>query len=175
MSSDTVLEGELIGFRWLKEDGSFAIARIRGTDQREVVAVGPLGHIQPGQHMTLRGHWETRSMFGRQFRTRSVVVEDPKSLLGLERYLSDGAVKGLGPIFARRVVDHFGNDTLRIIDEEPHRLLEVEGIGKKRVATITEHWQTASSPRASPFAASASARPCRIASSIALVPTPSAW
>ncbi|HCH64429.1 MAG: ATP-dependent RecD-like DNA helicase [Deltaproteobacteria bacterium] len=142
MSGENTLEGELIGFRWVSDDGSFAIARLRGPDQREVVAVGPLGHIQPGQHMTLRGHWETRSMFGRQFRARSVVVEDPKSLLGLERYLSDGAVKGLGPTFARRVVDHFGNDTLRIIDEEPQRLMEVSGIGKKRVATITEHWQT---------------------------------
>ncbi len=148
MSADHTLEGELIGFRWVKDDGSFAIARVRGPDQREVVAVGPLGHVQPGQHITLRGHWETRSMFGRQFRTRAVVVEDPKSLLGLERYLSDGAVKGLGPTFARRVVDRFGKDTLRIIDEEPERLLEVSGIGKKRVATIVAHWQTGQAHRA---------------------------
>ncbi len=142
MSAENTLEGELIGFRWVKDDGSFAIARVRGPDQREVVAVGPLGHVQPGQHLTLQGQWETRSMFGRQFRARQVLVEDPKSLIGLERYLADGAVKGLGPTFARRVVDHFGKDTLQIIDQHPERLLEVSGIGQKRVATIVEHWQT---------------------------------
>lgn len=141
MSGQETLEGELIGFRWMKDDGSWAIARIRADDGLEVVAVGPLGHVQPGQHLTLRGQWEQKSMFGRQFRTRQVMVADPRSLRGLERYLSDGAVKGLGPTFARRVVDHFGADTLQIIDAEPERLLEVAGIGQKRVATIVQHWE----------------------------------
>jgi len=142
MSTDETLEGELIKHRWVKEDGSFSISHIRGPDDREVVAVGPLGHVQPGQAVTLRGTWENRSLYGRQFRTRHVAVDDPKSLLGLRRYLAGGAIKGMGRRLADRVVDYFEQDTLRIIDEDPERLREVPGIGKKLVATIIASWET---------------------------------
>ena len=135
------LEGELLGFRFVKDDGSWAVARVRGTDGREVVAVGPLGHVQPGQHVTLAGSWQEKALFGRQFKVRQVMVADPRTLRGLELYLSDGGVRGLGPTFARRVVERFGNDTLRIIDDEPERLLEVPGIGRKRLDSIIDAWE----------------------------------
>ncbi len=135
------LEGEVIGFRYVKDDGSFAIVRMRLADGREVAAVGPLGHVQAGQHLTLHGTWEDRAMFGRQYRVRTVSVADPRTLRGIELYLAGGSVKGLGPAFARRIIDYFGSDTLRIIDDEPHRLLEVPGIGQKKVADILEAWK----------------------------------
>ena len=135
------LEGELLGFRFVKDDGSWAVARVRAADGREVVAVGPLGHVQPGQHITLAGSWQEKALFGRQFKVRQVMVADPRTLRGLELYLSDGGVKGLGPTFARRVVERFGTDTLRIIDDEPEKLLEVAGIGQKRLDAIVEGWE----------------------------------
>ncbi|RME22164.1 MAG: ATP-dependent RecD-like DNA helicase, partial [Deltaproteobacteria bacterium] len=132
--------GELVRFVYCTDDGSFAVARLRAEGHGEVTAVGPLGHVTAGQHVQLTGHWTDHPSFGRQFKVESVVVEDPRTVRGIERYLASGAVKGLGRTFARRVVDRFGADTLRVIAETPERLLEVEGIGRKRMEQIRRQW-----------------------------------
>ncbi|MEC8191943.1 MAG: ATP-dependent RecD-like DNA helicase [Myxococcota bacterium] len=134
------IEGELLGFTFRTEDGGFSVARIRTDDQRRIIAVGPIGHVTEGQHLILKGSWVTHASHGRQFKVKTVLVEDPRTDRGLIRYLSSGAVTGLGKEFAKRVVDAFGVDTLRIIEEEPERLREVPGIGKKRMETIRDHW-----------------------------------
>ena len=138
---DQSLEGELLKFSYSTDDGSFAVARLRRGDGAEVLVVGPIGHVLEGQHLSLTGRWADHPAFGRQFKVQSVLVEDPRTLRGLERYLSSGAVQGLGPVFAQRVVDHFGLDTLRIIAEQPERLQEVEGIGKKRMEQLKAQWE----------------------------------
>lgn len=134
------LEGELLGFAFKTEDGGFSVARIRSEGEGQVVAVGPIGHVTAGQHLMLTGRWATHAIHGRQFKVDSVLVEDPRTDRGLIRYLSSGAVTGLGKEFAKRVVETFGVDTLRVIEEEPERLQEVPGIGKKRMERIREHW-----------------------------------
>ncbi len=135
------LEGELVGFNFCREDGSWAVARVRDATRVETVVVGPVGHVNEGAHLSMTGRWKRHSQFGRQFEVATVLVDDPRTLAGLERYLGSGAVKGLGPAFARRVVASFGLDTLRVIEEEPDRLLDVEGIGRKRVEQIVSHWE----------------------------------
>ena len=105
--------------------------------------MGPLGHVNRGQHVVLSGRWATHPSFGRQFKVDSVLVEDPRTLTGIERYLSSGAVKGLGPTFARRVVEHFGLETLDVIEHEPERLREVSGIG----ASVPRSSRTGARPR----------------------------
>ena len=140
-ASEAVVEGELVAFTFRADDGAFAVARIRPERAHEIVAVGALGHVQEGQHLTLHGRWVEHPSFGRQLKVSRFLVEDPRTLRGLRRYLGSGSVKGLGPTFARRVVEHFGHDTLRVIEEEPQRLREVPGIGKKRVATIVANWE----------------------------------
>ncbi len=132
--------GELVGFTFQSPDGGYAVARLRGDDGGTFTAVGPLAHVLEGQHVRLDGAWERHPSYGRQFRARSVLVEDPRTIAGLERYLASGAVKGLGPTIARRVVERFGLDTLRVIEHEPERLLEVPGLGRKRLAEIRAHW-----------------------------------
>jgi exodeoxyribonuclease V alpha subunit len=134
------IEGELTGFTYRTDDGGFAVARVR-TAEGEAIAVGPLGHVGEGQHVALTGRWSTHAQYGRRFRVESVMVDDPRTLRGLERYLGSGAVKGLGKEFARRVVAEFGLQTLDVIENEPERLLSVEGIGKKRLEKIIEHWE----------------------------------
>ena len=141
MEQDGRLEGELHGFTYRAADGSFAVARVRVERGGEVTAVGPIGHVTEGQHLALEGRWIEHPQFGKQFKVQRFLVEDPRTRKGLERYLSSGAVHGLGPEFARRVVEHFGLETLRIIEEQPDRLLEVKGIGKKRLAEIVTHWE----------------------------------
>jgi exodeoxyribonuclease V alpha subunit len=134
------IEGELTGFTYRTDDGGFAVARVR-TEDGEAIAVGPVGHVGEGQHVSLSGRWSTHNQYGRRFKVESVMVDDPRTLRGLERYLGSGAVKGLGKEFARRVVAEFGLKTLEVIENEPEKLLVVEGIGKKRLEKIIEHWE----------------------------------
>jgi exodeoxyribonuclease V alpha subunit len=74
---------------------------------------------------------------GRQFEVVSYTTVLPATIQGIRRYLGSGLVKGIGPVFAERVVEHFGLDTLKIIEDEPGRLVEVPGLGPKRTAKIT--------------------------------------
>ncbi|MCK6506395.1 ATP-dependent RecD-like DNA helicase [Myxococcota bacterium] len=140
-SAEQTLEGELLRFQYQADDGAFAVARIKLAGGGEALAVGPLGHVTEGQHLNLTGRWTEHPAFGRQFKVQGVLVEDPRTLRGLERYLASGAVQGLGPVFAQRVVEHFGLDTLRVIAEQPERLQEVEGIGKKRMEQLKAQWE----------------------------------
>jgi exodeoxyribonuclease V alpha subunit len=140
--ADTRIEGELLGFTYKTEDGGFSVARIRTEDKLRIIAVGPIGHVTEGQHLALTGRWIEHASHGRQFKVNSVLVEDPRTTKGLARYLGSGAVTGLGIEIAKRIVDHFGLDTLAIIEEEPDRLLEVPGIGKMRMERIRDHWET---------------------------------
>jgi len=134
------VEGELLGFTFKTEDGGFSVARVRTDGNQRIIAVGPIGHVTEGQHLVLTGKWVDHSAHGRQFRVQGVLVEDPRTTRGLQRYLGSGAVTGLGKEFAKRVVETFGLDTLAVIEEEPERLLEVPGIGKKRMERIRDHW-----------------------------------
>lgn len=135
------VEGELLGFSFRADDGGFSVARVKNTEGRQFTAVGPLGHVTEGQHLILQGRWTEHPQFGRQLKVSGLLVEDPRTTRGLERYLGSGAVVGLGKEFARRVVATFGLDTLAVIEEEPERLLEVPGIGRKRMERIRDHWQ----------------------------------
>ncbi|MCP4807636.1 MAG: ATP-dependent RecD-like DNA helicase [Proteobacteria bacterium] len=145
MYSDT-LEGELRRVDYATDDGAFAVVRIRA-ESGEVVAVGPIGHLPPGSHVRLDGSWSTHPKYGRRFRVKQYLVEDPRTLDGLRRYLASGAVRGLGAELARRAVDRFGLEVLDILDDEPERLLEVPGIGKKRLDDIIGCWERDKSGR----------------------------
>ena len=134
------IEGELLGFTFKTEDGGFSVAKIRTEKHQSIIAVGPIGHVTEGQHLVLNGRWTQHVTHGRQFKVQSVLVEDPRTTRGLQRYLGSGAVTGLGKEFAKRVVDTFGLDTLAVIEEEPERLLSVPGIGQKRMERIRDHW-----------------------------------
>jgi hypothetical protein len=133
------LEGEIIAFQFRADDRGFAVGKLR-LGSGEVTVVGTIGHVLEGQHVQVQGHWKTHAQFGRQFQVERVLVEDPRTISGLEKYLGSGAIKGLGPGFAKRVVETFGLDTLRVIEEDPERLLQVDGIGKKRLTDIVSHY-----------------------------------
>lgn len=132
------LEGELSSFVFRSEDGGFAVARVLAA-AGEVTALGAIGHVREGQRIVATGQWQEDLRFGRRFKVETVLVEDPRTLAGLERYLH-GAVAGVGPELARRIADHFGLDTLRVLEEEPIRLGEVEGIGPKTREKIVGSW-----------------------------------
>ncbi len=134
------LEGELSSFVFRSEDGGYAVARVLAA-AGEFTALGAIAHVREGQRIVATGQWHDDLRFGRRFKVETCLIEDPRTLAGLERYLHS-AVDGVGPELARRIADHFGLDTLRVLEEEPMRLAEVEGIGPKTREKIVSTWVT---------------------------------
>jgi len=137
-----VLEAVLERLTYVNEETGYTVARVatgRGSDLLTVV--GALLGAQPGESLRLHGWWSSHAQYGRQFEVVSYTTVLPATIQGIRRYLGSGLIKGIGPVFAERIVDRFGTDTLQIIEDEPARLVEVPGLGPKRTAKITAAWQ----------------------------------
>ena len=124
------------------EETGFTVAVLSGRSDRgdPIHIVGTLPGVQPGEAITCHGTYKHHPSHGRQFDVQSFEVSLPKDLIGIRRYLESGSIKGIGPVFAKKIVSYFGNETLEVIDNHPMRLLEVEGIGKKKVQKIIDNW-----------------------------------
>jgi exodeoxyribonuclease V alpha subunit len=103
--------------------------------------VGILAGVPVGSCLDLSGNWVRDTRFGEQFRVQHYRIVTPNTLQGLERYLGSGLIKGIGPHYASRIVARFGLATLEVLEHEPERLHEVEGLGTKRAETIKQAWQ----------------------------------
>ncbi len=131
------LEGVVESIIFSADNGGFTVFRLRPEGQHGLVnatirAEAPL----MGQLVCLKGNWIQHPRFGEQFQGMSITVAAPTSLEGIERFLASGAVAGIGPATARRLVEAFGKDTLNIIENHPGRLRQVEGIGQKTAEKI---------------------------------------
>lgn len=105
-----------------------------------VTVVGNMPDVHVGSVLNLGGSWRVDSKYGRQFQMETFEETLPATVYGIEKYLGSGLVKGIGPKFAKRIVNKFGANTLEIIETEPDKLLEVDGIGKVRVERIKKSW-----------------------------------
>jgi exodeoxyribonuclease V alpha subunit len=141
--SSTELHGVLERVTFQSEDTGYTIARLAtersGTDLLTVV--GPLLGAQVGESLRLTGRWGSHPRYGRQFEVWSYTTVLPATVQGLRRYLGSGLIKGIGPKMAERIVDHFGLDTLDVIEQRPERLVEVPGLGPKRTKMIAAAWE----------------------------------
>lgn len=120
-------------------DSDYRVFRLHDEDDDTTYTV--TGHgTKPlvGDRLEVKGHWVQHKRYGRQFAADGWSRIIPESVDGIERFLGSGAVKGMGPALAHRVVAAFGKDTMKILEKDPQRLLEVEGIGPKKLAVITE-------------------------------------
>lgn len=138
-----VLEAVLERITYANEETGYTIARV-ATDRSTgnlLTVVGSLLGVQPGESLRLVGRWSTHPRYGRQFEVHSYTTVLPATIQGIERYLGSGLIKGIGPKTAARIVAAFGGDTLRVIEEEPGKLIEVYGLGRKRTAAIGAAWQ----------------------------------
>lgn len=126
----------------VRVDGHTA-ARLTATDGTELTATGrALAGVQPGETVRVTGDWVTHQRYGRQFAVRTCEPVAPSSVRAIRLYLASGMVRGIGPKLAAAIVDAFGEDTLRVIDETPERLLEVNLIGPGRKDVIVDSWIT---------------------------------
>lgn len=142
-SPDAVrLEGEIEQVSFVNEENGFAVARVRLEGRKDpVTVVGTIPAPAVGERLEMEGAWTRHPRFGEQFRVDRCRSRVPATVEGIRRYLGSGLIRGLGPAIAARIVERFGKDTLAVIEREPGRLTEVEGIGKKRLAQIREAWE----------------------------------
>lgn len=137
------LEGTLERVVFQNPENNWTVAKFSpDAGGAQVTIVGPLLGVTIGASLRVRGKWVVDKRYGEQFRIESYQTRSPETLLGIERYLGSGLVPGIGPELAKRVVGHFGLDTMTIIESTPERLAEVEGIGATRVAKIGTAWKS---------------------------------
>lgn len=122
-------------------DSTYVVGRFEVTDDLfPIVANGDMVAPSVGDTYRLTGAWVQHPKYGRQFRWSAYELVYPQTTEGIERYLSSGLIRGLGKTFARRIVDRFGTDTINILNSDIERLLEVEGIGPKKLDVIRSAW-----------------------------------
>lgn len=124
------------------EDTGFAVLELSAEENGDTfTAVGPMALALDGERLELSGEWTEHKEYGKQFKTEFYNTMLPTTRDGVIRYLSSSAVYGIGKSMAKRIVDHFGDDTMNIINYDTDRLLEIDGIGKKKLAGIVESLQ----------------------------------
>jgi exodeoxyribonuclease V alpha subunit len=106
-----------------------------------ITATGNFPQLNQGQEVKLHGNWTTHPKFGRQFAAQQCMTVTPTSIHGLKKFLGSGMIKGIGKVYAEKLVDYFGSKVLDVIDTTPERMQEVPGIAQKRIEQITTAWQ----------------------------------
>ena len=123
-------------------ENGYTILKCRVKDYADLVPViGNLLDVNVGSVLLVEGNWKVDSKYGRQFVAESWEETLPATVYGMEKYLGSGLIKGVGPKFAKRIVQKFGTDTFTVIEDNVQLLIEVEGIGNKRVQMIAESWE----------------------------------
>jgi len=135
-----VITGVLERTVYANEDNSYVVARLRREGASELTTIVGSISAGPGESLKLFGRWVENRKYGRQFQVERYESVFPASISGIQKYLGSGLIKGIGEVFASRIVETFGRETIRIIDESPERLLEVEGIGEGRLEKIRTAW-----------------------------------
>ncbi|MCL6298670.1 SF1B family DNA helicase RecD2 [Streptomyces kronopolitis] len=143
MVNAAVVEGVLERITYANEESGYTVARVdtgRGAGDLLTV-VGALLGAQPGESLRMEGRWGSHPQYGKQFTVDNYTTVLPATIQGIRRYLGSGLIKGIGPRIADRIVEHFGTDTLDVIETEPARLVEVPGLGPKRTKLIGAAWE----------------------------------
>ena len=136
-----IIFGLLERISYHNEENDFVVAKLREKEKKELTTiVGNLSGINPGESLKLTGKWVQNKRFGEQFHVETFEVTVPATLLGIQKYLASGLIKGIGSIMSERIVEKFGLHTLEVIEKKPERLSEVEGIGPKRISMIIKAW-----------------------------------
>ncbi len=145
------LSGTVERVTYYSDETGYCVLRLRpdrrmlagfgGADQNGLITiVGNMPEIQPGEQLKVKGGWTTHAEYGKQFKAENVERSMPATEEGIRRYLASGLIKGVGPVTAKRIVKHFGEDTLDMLDTDPSRVIDVPGVGKYRARKIAEAW-----------------------------------
>jgi len=139
-SPEESLEGAVERILFYNPDNGYTVCRFLADDGRERNIVGVFPPLAPGERLKISGCWETNPKFGRQFKVAAFLPVLPTSAAGVEKYLSSGLVRGIGPVLARRILKAYGPETLEVLEKKPERLLEVPGVGAAKLAEVKQSW-----------------------------------
>ncbi|MEI7635086.1 MAG: ATP-dependent RecD-like DNA helicase [bacterium] len=135
------VEGAVERIVFHNADNAYTVAALKPPDStHEVIIVGNFGDVRPGEQLRVEGQYIVDKKYGRQFRVERFEMTLPETTAAIEKYLSSGLVRGIGAAYAKRLVRHFGAELFSVIDAQPERLREVEGIGAKRSEMIRQGW-----------------------------------
>jgi exodeoxyribonuclease V alpha subunit len=136
-----VLVGNVERVTFHSEESGFCVLRVKARGHRDLVTtIGHAAMISAGEWITATGEWTNDRNHGLQFKARFLKTSEPSSVEGIEKYLGSGMIRGIGPAYAKRLVQMFGKDVFDVIEANPERLREVTGIGPLRAAKITSAW-----------------------------------
>jgi len=135
------LSGLIERVTFTSEDTGFTVLKVKAKGHRDLVTVvGSLPSVSAGEWLTAQGHWVQDREFGQQFRAEVLNSTPPTTAEGIEKYLGSGMVKGIGPVYAKKLVETFGEEVFEIIEKASARLEDVDGIGPKRRKRIKKAW-----------------------------------
>jgi exodeoxyribonuclease V alpha subunit len=140
-STREVLAGIVERVTFHNAENGFCVLRIKARGHRDLITV--VGHaavIAAGEWVTASGEWVNDRTHGQQFKSRFLRTSAPTTTEGIEKYLGSGMIRGIGPVYARKMVKAFGEKVFDVIEQEPGRLREVTGIGPKRAERIIAGW-----------------------------------
>ena len=135
------LQGTISRITYQHPDTHYTVARIEIDGASGVTVVGTIFPVSEGEELKVTGFWKNHPRYGLQFQVSHWEKIDPATIEGIEKYLGSGLIKGIGPNYAKRLVSAFGLDTLKVLSDEPLRILEVDGIGEIRARRIMQAWQ----------------------------------
>lgn len=132
-----VINGVVEGIVYRNAENGYSVLDI-SYDGKLITAVGALSCVDVGEELSMRGEWVVHPTFGRQFKVSACERKIPKSAGDMLRYLSSGAVKGIGPATAKKIVERFGNESFEILENSPHLLAQIKGISEERAKEMSE-------------------------------------
>ena len=137
----TSIQGTISRITYQHPESHYTVARLDEDGGPSTTVVGTIFPVSEGEEIKVTGTWKRHPRYGLQFQVDHWEKIDPSTIEGIEKYLGSGLIKGIGPTYAKRLVGAFGADTLRVLSEEPLRILDVDGIGEVRARRIIEAWQ----------------------------------
>ncbi len=139
--SQTIL-GAVERVTYHNDQNGYTVLRLQIQGRGEpVTVVGNFSAVSPGESLRVTGWWTTHPQYGDQFKAVEYAVTRPATIAGIQKYLGSGLIKGIGPVMARRIVEHFKEKTLEVIESDISRLGEVKGVSRKRVEMIRKAWE----------------------------------
>ncbi len=148
LPEETCLIGQVLRVVFANPENGYGVVVLQRADGRgEATVAGSLSGAMPGVELRAEGSWQDHPRFGRQFQATATQFLLPATALGIQRYLASGCLPGVNEVTAKAIVKCFGEESLEILDHSPRRLLEVPGIGKKKLAAIQKAWKEISASR----------------------------
>jgi exodeoxyribonuclease V alpha subunit len=133
-------EGTIEQIIYYSPDTGYTVFKFVPENGQSMTVVGSFPPLSPGEVLKIKGKWVINSRFGQQFKVESFLPVLPASVKGIEKFLSSGLIKGIGPVLARRIINKFGARTIDILSKNPDKLKEVEGVGRVKLKEIKKSW-----------------------------------